>query len=94
MLVKIILKYWNFFFFNQKAIEVTIEVGHKAFIKEKPDSKGHTHDWNVYVRASDNQSIEKLVNKVQFTLHETFPKPFRSKFLALSLVFDYFPSIF
>jgi transcription initiation factor IIF auxiliary subunit len=62
-----------------KAIQVIIEFGHKAFLKTKINSKGHTHDWNVYVRAGDNQSIEKLVNKVQFRLHETFKNPIRSK---------------
>lgn len=56
---------------------MTIEVGHKAFVKEKPDSKGNTHDWNVFVRGGDNQSIEKFVQKVVFNLHETFKKPQR-----------------
>ncbi len=62
-----------------QAIKVIIEVGHKAFLKDKPDSKGHTHDWTVYVRASDNKSLDKLVSKVQFTLHETFKNPCRSE---------------
>ena len=62
-----------------KAIEVKLEVGHKSYIKDKPDAYGYTHDWNVFVRAGDNQSIEKFIRKIVFNLHETFQNPKRSK---------------
>ena len=60
-----------------EAIQITLEVGHKAHVKDKPDPKDNTHDWNVFIRGSESQSIEKLINKVVFTLHETFKKPQR-----------------
>ena len=66
-----------------EAIQITLEVGHKAHVKEKPDLKGNTHDWNVFIRASESQSIEKLINKVVFTLHETFKKPQRGKLIII-----------
>ena len=66
-----------YFFLKQKAIHVTIEIGHKAWnLRER--IYDYTHKWNIFVRSGeDNQHFDKLVQKVVFNLHETFDNPTR-----------------
>ena len=65
---------------KKKKFDVYIEVGHKATLKETPDSNGNTHKWNAFVRAGDQaiqQKLDIIVKKVVFNLHETFKNPTR-----------------
>lgn len=58
-------------------VQVLFEIGHEATIRTKATPEGFTHDWEVFVRGSDNTEINHFVDKVVFHLHETFPKPKR-----------------
>lgn len=61
-------------------IRILFEIGHKAVRKAKPlDS--FTHDWELFVRASDGKEMSKYVEKIVFNLHESFPNPVRSEFI-------------
>jgi hypothetical protein len=61
-----------------EAVDVVFEIGHKAStLKEKIDD--YTHKWNIFVRSgSENQQLDKFVQKVVFNLHETFDTPTRT----------------
>ena len=62
-------------------VEIILEFGHKATLKDVPikDSRGrpYTHDWEVWVRNPNDGRIEHYLDKVVFTLHETFDDPVR-----------------
>ncbi|XP_035222377.1 protein AF-9-like, partial [Stegodyphus dumicola] len=60
-----------------ESVEVKIELGHRAILREKPTSEGFTHDWTVFVRGAEGHNIQYFVEKVVFHLHESFPKPKR-----------------
>lgn len=62
------------------SVRINLEIGHTASIRNKKTHDGFTHDWEVYVKGSDNAEIHFYVEKVVFHLHETFPRPKRGKF--------------
>ncbi|XP_034020761.1 protein AF-9 [Thalassophryne amazonica] len=59
------------------AVQVKLELGHRAQVRKKPTVEGFTHDWMVFVRGPEHSSIQHFVDKVVFHLHESFPKPKR-----------------
>jgi hypothetical protein len=62
-----------------KEFQVALEIGHKASTKEKVDSNGNTHTWNIFLRSGDERQIlDKFVKRVVFNLHETFNNPVRT----------------
>ncbi|XP_018496270.1 protein AF-9 [Galendromus occidentalis] len=63
---------------TSQSLEVKIELGHKAVLKETPTAEGYTHDWTVFVRGPEGCRIENFVEKVVFLLHESFPKARRT----------------
>lgn len=54
------------------------EIGHAAALKTKPSKEGFTHDWELFVRGSNDSDIGHFVEKVIFNLHDSFPKPKRA----------------
>lgn len=61
------------------AVQVKLELGHRAQVRKKPTVEGFTHDWMVFVRGPEHSNIQHFVDKVVFHLHESFPKPKRGK---------------
>ncbi|XP_063043612.1 protein AF-9 [Engraulis encrasicolus] len=59
------------------AVQVRLELGHRAQVRKKPTAEGFTHDWMVFVRGPEHSNIQHFVEKVVFHLHESFPKPKR-----------------
>ncbi|XP_062373160.1 protein AF-9 [Sardina pilchardus] len=59
------------------AVQVKLELGHRAQVRKKPTAEGFTHDWMVFVRGPENSNIQHFVEKVVFHLHESFPRPKR-----------------
>ncbi len=66
-------------FISQGAVQVKLELGHRAQVRKKPTVEGFTHDWMVFVRGPEHSNIQHFVEKVVFHLHESFPKPKRGK---------------
>jgi len=62
---------------RDKRVQVRIEIGHQAVCREKASDK-FTHDFNIFVRGVDGVDISHFVEKVQFYLHESYPKPKRT----------------
>ncbi|XP_068443624.1 protein AF-9 isoform X2 [Clinocottus analis] len=62
---------------NSGAVQVKLELGHRAQLRKKPTVEGFTHDWMVFVRGPEQSNIQHFVEKVVFHLHESFPKPKR-----------------
>ena len=56
-----------------------IEIGHTSVCRSEVTQDGYTHDWIVNVRGVDGCNISSFVDRVVFFLHESFPKPKRSK---------------
>ncbi|KAJ3585757.1 hypothetical protein NHX12_014476 [Muraenolepis orangiensis] len=63
---------------NPGAVQVKLELGHRAQVRKKPTVEGFTHDWVVFVRGPDHGNVQHFVEKVVFHLHESFPKPKRA----------------
>uniref|UniRef100_A0A674C8Y9 MLLT3 super elongation complex subunit n=1 Tax=Salmo trutta TaxID=8032 RepID=A0A674C8Y9_SALTR len=61
------------------AVQVKLELGHRAQVRKKPTVEGFTHDWMVFVRGPEHSNIQHFVEKVVFHLHESFPRPKRDK---------------
>nr|XP_023676685.1 protein AF-9 isoform X1 [Paramormyrops kingsleyae] len=59
------------------AVQVKLELGHRAQVRKKPTVEGFTHDWTVFVRGPEHSNIQHFVEKVVFHLHESFPRPKR-----------------
>ncbi|GAA6073925.1 protein AF-9 isoform X1 [Tachysurus ichikawai] len=59
------------------AVQVKLELGHRAQVRKKPTAEGFTHDWLVFVRGPEHTNIQHFVEKVVFHLHESFPRPKR-----------------
>ncbi|XP_041255031.1 protein AF-9 isoform X2 [Onychostruthus taczanowskii] len=59
------------------AVQVKLELGHRAQVRKKPTVEGFTHDWMVFVRGPEHSNIQHFVEKVIFHLHESFPRPKR-----------------
>ncbi|KAG8595355.1 hypothetical protein GDO81_001502 [Engystomops pustulosus] len=70
------------------AVQVKLELGHRAQVRKKPTLEGFTHDWMVFVRGPEHSNIQHFVEKVVFHLHESFPRPKRgyTKFLLVKEV--------
>ncbi|XP_071795335.1 uncharacterized protein [Asterias amurensis] len=60
-----------------QSVQVKLELGHRANIRDKRTPQGFTHDWLVFVRGPEGSNIQHFVDKVVFQLHESFPKPRR-----------------
>uniref|UniRef100_A0A8C6YNF5 YEATS domain-containing protein n=1 Tax=Nothoprocta perdicaria TaxID=30464 RepID=A0A8C6YNF5_NOTPE len=67
----------------QCAVQVKLELGHRAQVRKKPTVEGFTHDWMVFVRGPEHSNIQHFVEKVVFHLHESFPRPKRGRWLCL-----------
>ena len=52
-----------------------LNIGHTASHRSTLHPSGYTHDWSAYVRGADGIDIQHFVDKVVFTLHETFAQP-------------------
>ncbi|NXE52320.1 AF9 protein, partial [Casuarius casuarius] len=61
----------------QCAVQVKLELGHRAQVRKKPTVEGFTHDWMVFVRGPEHSNIQHFVERVVFHLHESFPRPKR-----------------
>ncbi|XP_053144035.1 protein AF-9 isoform X4 [Hemicordylus capensis] len=59
------------------AVQVKLELGHRAQVRKKPTVEGFTHDWMVFVRGPEHSNIQHFVEKVVFHLHDSFPRPKR-----------------
>lgn len=57
--------------------KVMFQIGHSMSPKTKPTKEHFTHDWELFVRGFDGRSIEHLIKKVVFNLHESFLNPSR-----------------
>lgn len=66
-------------FSPQCAVQVKLELGHRAQVRKKPTVEGFTHDWMVFVRGPEHSNIQHFVEKVVFHLHESFPRPKRGE---------------
>uniref|UniRef100_A0A8C5REZ2 YEATS domain-containing protein n=1 Tax=Laticauda laticaudata TaxID=8630 RepID=A0A8C5REZ2_LATLA len=64
---------------NSCAVQVKLELGHRAQVRKKPTVEGFTHDWMVFVRGPEHSNIQHFVEKVVFHLHDSFPRPKRGK---------------
>ncbi|KAJ6654470.1 hypothetical protein lerEdw1_006891 [Lerista edwardsae] len=58
-------------------VEVKLELGHHAQLREKPTSEGFTHDWMVFVRGPEQFEVQHFVEKVVFRLYQYSPNPKR-----------------
>lgn len=65
------------------SIKVSFEIGHEASRMKTPHPSNFTHNWELFVRGTDGNDISHYVDKVVFTLHDSFPKPKRSKYTLL-----------
>lgn len=63
--------------FHKMSIKVSFEIGHEASLRARTTPEGYTHDWELFVRGHDGNDISHYVDKVVFTLHDSFPKPRR-----------------
>lgn len=61
------------------AVKVQFEIGHTSKLRSKKTVEGFTHDWELYVKGSQQADISAFVEKIVFNLHESFPKPKRGK---------------
>lgn len=58
---------------------MTIEIGHRATVRQQRTNEGFTHDWEVFVQGANGARIDAFVEKIVFTLHKSFTKPKRGK---------------
>jgi len=62
-------------------LEVILEFGHTSTLRDAVDASvpgAATHDWEVWVKNPSNDKIENFLEKVVFTLHDTFKDPKRT----------------
>merc|ERR1719278_1998586 len=61
-------------------LEVILEFGHTSTLRDAVDAVpgAATHDWEVWVKNPSNDKIENFLEKVVFTLHDTFKDPKRA----------------
>jgi len=62
-------------------LEVILEFGHTSTLRDAVESNvpgAATHDWEVWVKNPSNDKIENFLEKVVFTLHDTFKDPKRT----------------
>lgn len=70
----------------QAAVQVKLELGHRAQVRRKATAEGFTHDWMVFVRGPAHGNIEHFVDKVVFHLHDSFPRPKRGEAAVVAMV--------
>lgn len=61
------------------SIKIFFEIGHQANLLKTVTPQGFTHNWELFVRGVDGNDISLYVEKVVFTLHDSFPKPKRGE---------------
>lgn len=67
-------------------IRIAFEFGHLVQLRKTVTAEGFTHDWELFVRGGEGANISCFVEKVVFNLHESFPRPRRSKcFVSFSV---------
>lgn len=76
-------------YFQNCAVQVKIELGHRATVKKTPSPNGFTHDWTVYVRGPENCNISYFIEKVVFNLHGSFHNPKRGIVVCLIEIFGF-----
>ncbi|XP_013111405.1 protein AF-9 [Stomoxys calcitrans] len=59
------------------AVKVEFVIGHTSRLRSKKTVEGFTHDWELYVKGSQQGDISAFVEKIVFVLHDSFPKPKR-----------------
>ncbi|GFU11179.1 YEATS domain-containing protein 4 [Nephila pilipes] len=47
------------------------------YLGTKRDQDGHTHQWNVYLKAYENEDLSVYIKRVHFKLHESYAEPNR-----------------
>lgn len=63
---------------------VSLELGHRATVrKQRTGGELFTHDWEIYVQGVNGAHVEAFIEKVVFTLHKSFTKPRRGKFVCV-----------
>ncbi|KAG7176669.1 AF-9-like [Homarus americanus] len=64
---------------NNKGLNVvvTLELGHRATVRQQRGNEVFTHDWEVFVQGPSGTRIEAFIEKIVFTLHKSFAKPKR-----------------
>ncbi|GAB6021320.1 myeloid lymphoid or mixed-lineage leukemia (trithorax, ) [Chamberlinius hualienensis] len=62
---------------KNQSVQVKIDLGHRAILREEITDDGFTHDWTVFVRGPGSFNICNFVEKVIFHLHRDFAKPKR-----------------
>ena len=78
------------FSFYSQAMQVKLELGHRASLRTKKTPEGYTHDWSVFVRGPEGTNIEHFIERVIFHLHESFPRAKRGSILLLDLPLCFF----
>ncbi|KAJ3338638.1 YEATS domain-containing protein 4 [Gonapodya sp. JEL0774] len=63
---------------KNKVVTKSIIYGSYAQPFPTKNAQGHTHEWIVFVRGADGESIGNYVKKVVFKLHESFEVPTRT----------------
>lgn len=69
----------RFFQISERIFVEPILYGNTAeILTTKKESNRHTHKWKLYVRSFDDERFSKIVDRVEFRLHETFQNNVRS----------------
>ena len=65
---------------DRDCLEVTLEFGHTSTLRDalEPVPGTATHDWEVWVKSPSDDRIESFLEKVVFTLSDTFKDPRRT----------------
>ena len=59
-------------------VKVCLVLGHTATRREEITSNEKTHDWKFYVKGEPGAKVECFIDRVIFTLHDSFPNPVQS----------------
>ncbi|XP_059198031.1 protein ENL-like isoform X2 [Centropristis striata] len=62
---------------RQCEVQLNLELGHIAQLREKETPEDFTHDWTAFVRGPQTGDLQHLVEKVVFHLHDSYPNPKR-----------------
>jgi YEATS domain-containing protein 4 len=71
-----------------KNVHVPIVYGSIAFWLGKQVEGAATHEWVLYVRGSNNESLEPILRSVTFHLHSSFENPERGMNSSTVAVFN------
>lgn len=58
-------------------IEKPFLYGSTAFWQGKKAAQHVSHKWYIYLRAYENEDLSHFIEKVEFTLHNSFTNPVR-----------------